>query len=157
MTRKVFEVDEDDDRPPVQPEFQLGAEVFVCKSDREVSSLDVLDFIAGLTGDSGTERIRTVLRLFAFFLPADDGTPSVEAADGVEASPGTPSSMERFRDTVRRRRVRLVTLNDIASWVLDEYLRFPTEAAPPSSNGSTSAASSSVAVSSVPPDSTSPT
>jgi hypothetical protein len=153
MGRKVFEVQED--RPPVRPEFELGGEVFVCKTDADVSSLDVLDAIDGLTGEDGLQRLKTMLRVFREWIPPDDGVPAIMDKDDPtkEISPGEPSSMERFRNVIRGKRVTLETLNDIASWVVNEYLRFPTETEPdgPSSNGSTAAASSNAAGSSPAP------
>lgn len=120
------------------PEFKLAGEVFVCAPVDDVSSMDVLDYIAGMTGESGIGRIQTIVALFKQFIPDGD--------------------MERFRKTVRTGRVPLSVVSDIASWTLDEYLAFPTQAAePPSSPGSTAAGSPNVAASSVPPDVTSPT
>jgi len=146
----VFEVNED--APPVRPEFDLGGETFVCKTDADVSSLDVLDAIDGLTGEDGLQRIKTMLMVFREWIPSDDGVPAIlDAEDPTKVvDAGTASSMERFRMVIRSKRVRLETLNDIASWVVNEYLRFPTETEPggPSSNGSTAAASSSEAGSS---------
>lgn len=158
MTRKVFEVAETG-QDTVSPEFELGGEVFVCKSDAEVSSLDVLDYIAGMSDENGLEQLRTVLRMFREFLPTDDGKPEIRDKEDPTKiiDPGAPSTMDRFRDTVRAKRVRLMLLGDISSWVLNEYMRFPTVAASPSSNGSTPAASSSGAVSSPAPGSTSTT
>jgi hypothetical protein len=132
MARKVF-----DYTPPVgseTPEFEVAGEVFHCLPTGDVSSLDVLDFIAGLTGDSGVVRIQTMIKLVDTFIAADD--------------------VERFRKTVQDKRVPLPTLSDIASWVLDEYLNFPTRAAGQSSNGSVSAAQPNVAASSPAPDAT---
>jgi hypothetical protein len=155
MARKVFEVDEG--QPPVKPEFELAGEEFTCKTDSDVSSLDVLDAIEGLTGEDGLQRLKTMLRVFREWIPPDDGVPAILDQDGKVVKEGEPSSMERFRDVIRGKRVKLETLNDIASWIVNEYLRFPMETASdgPSSNGSTAAASSSVAVSSPEPDSTS--
>lgn len=154
MTRKVFDVG-DTEYPTVSPEFELGGEVFVCKTDAEVSSLDVLDYIAGLSDSNGIEQLRTIVRMFREFLPTDDGVAEVRDKEDITrvVVKGQPSTTERFRSTVREKRVRLVLLSDIASWVLNEYMRFPTAAASPSSNGSTSAASSSEVVSSPAPDS----
>lgn len=118
------------------PEFRLAGEEFICASVEDVSSMDVLDYIAGLTGGSGIERIQTVVALFKHFIPEGD--------------------MERFRKTVRAGKVPLPVLSDIASWTLDVYLGFPTpEGEQPSSNGSAADVSPSVAGSSVPPDVTS--
>jgi len=133
LTRKVFDFEEQ--QGSETPEFEIRGEVFYCQPSEEVSSLDVLDYIAGLTGDSGIARIQTMIRLFNAFIPADD--------------------VERFRKTVKDKRVPLATLSDIASWTLDEYLLFPTRVAEQSSNGSSPAAPLSVDVSTPPPDETS--
>src|SRR5262249_36124336 len=87
-------------------------------------------------------------RVFREWIPSDDGVPAVLKVNdaGIEdtVSAGEPSSMQRFRTVIRGKRVKLETLNDIASWVVNEYLRFPTETAPdgPSSNRSAAASSS---------------
>lgn len=133
MARKVFEFTAPADSET--PEFELAGEVFHCLPTAEVSSLDVLDFIAGLTGDSGITRIHTMLKLFNTFIAEDD--------------------TERFRKTIKDKQVPLPTLSDIASWVLDEYMNFPTRAAERSSNGSSPDAQPNGDVSSPPPDETS--
>lgn len=133
MTRKVFDFEET--QGSETPEFEIKGEVFYCQPSTEVSSLDVLDYIAGLTGDSGIARIQTMIRLFNAFIPTGD--------------------VERFRKTVKDKRVPLATLNDIASWTLDEYLNFPTRAAEQSSNGSAAADSPNVGAYSPPPAETS--
>lgn len=133
MARKVFTYE-----PPADsdtPEFELAGEVFHCQPVADVSSLDVLDYVAGLSGDSGTLRIQTMLRLFNAFIAADD--------------------VDRFRKTIKEARVPVPTLADIASWVLDEYLHFPTREAGQSSNGSVPAAQPNVDVSSPAPGETS--
>jgi hypothetical protein len=124
---------------PVQPpQFALAGEEFTCISGDQLSSLDVLDYIAGMSGESGLVRIQTMVRLFREFIPAAD--------------------MDRFRKTITTNRVPLTTLSDIASWTLDEYLNFPTQAAEQSSSpGSSAAESPSVDDSSVPQDVISPT
>lgn len=134
--RKVFTVEPSG--PPAAPDFELAGEVFYCVTDEELSSLDVLDYVAALTGRNGIARIQAMVELFDTMLPAGD--------------------TERFRKTVKDNRVRLPLLNEIATWVLDAYLHFPTqEEASPSSNGSSDGSSSNEAVSSVPPDVTSQT
>lgn len=133
MARKVFDYEET--RGSETPEFEIKGEVFYCQPTEEVSSLEVLDYIAGLTGDSGIARIQTMIRLFNAFIPEPD--------------------VERFRKTVKDKRVPLPVLSDIASWTLDEYLNFPTRAAGQSSTGSAPAEPPNEAVSSVPPDETS--
>jgi hypothetical protein len=131
---KVFEYEPTTTKPP---EFTLAGEIFVCASADDVSSMDVLDYLAGMTGGSGITRIQTIVALFKQFIPEGE--------------------MERFRKTVRTGKVPLSVVNDIASWTLDEYLGFPTPAAESqSSNGSPAAVSSNVDGSSVPPDVTSP-
>jgi len=147
MTRKVFEVEEQATGGR-RPEFTLGGQDFDCIPEEDVSSLDLLDLIAGFTGDNGLARIQAMVQIFRQFIPADDGRP----ADGD--AEGTPSSMDRFHTVVREKRVKLSLLSDIASYVLDEYLRFPTrEASPqstPSSTGSETVSSSNGAGSSAP-------
>jgi hypothetical protein len=133
MTRKVFTYEPVADSET--PEFELAGEVFYCQPTDEVSSLDVLDYIAGLTGDSGLTRIQTMIRLFNAFIPEGD--------------------TDRFRKTIRDKKVPLPVLSDIASWTLDEYLNFPTRAAEQSSNGSPPAAPPNGDASTPPPDETS--
>ena len=129
MTMREFEIEEEPDAAP--PQFKLAGEDFVCKGEGDISSLDVLGYVAGMTGDNGLKRIKAIVDIFAAFIPDDDGTP--DEGDGVF----TPSSRQRFESLIRRRKVRLTLLFEIASYVLDEYLRFPTrEAASQSSNGS---------------------
>lgn len=133
MARKVFDYEPAVDSET--PEFELAGEVFYCQPSEEVSSLDVLDYIAGLTGDSGVTRIQTMIKLFNAFIPEGD--------------------IDRFRKTIRGKRVPLSVLSDIASWTLDEYMLFPTRAAEQSSNGSLPDAQPNVDVSLPPPDETS--
>lgn len=132
MARKVFEYE-----PAVEsetPEFEVAGEVFHCVATAEMSSLDVMDAVAGLTSGDGSTRISWVMKLFNTFIAADD--------------------VERFRKTVQSANIPIPTLNEIASWVLNEYLRFPTPEDRQSSNGSQPAASSNGDVSSPPPDAT---
>lgn len=159
MARKVFEIEDGTTQPPVEPEFELGGQVFKCVPDTQLSSLEVLDYIAGMVDDNGLARIQTMIKLFATLIREDD---EITAVGTLEAGDVpvivTPSSRDRFRETIRVKRVRLPVLSDIASWLLDEYLRFPTPAPePPSSNGSTPGASSNGATSSGQPASTSAT
>lgn len=132
MARKVFDFTAPTDSET--PEFELAGEVFHCQPVADVSSLDVLDYVAGLSGDSGTLRIQTTLRLFNAFIDTGDA--------------------DRFRKTIKEARVPVPTLADIASWVLDEYLNFPTRGAGQSSNGSAPDAPPSGDVSTPPPDAT---
>lgn len=132
MGRKVFEYEPPKDSQT--PEFEVAGEVFHCQPTAEVSSLDVLDYVAGMTGESGVGRIQSMLRLYNTFIAEGDA--------------------ERFRKTVKAKQVPLTTLSEIASWVLDEYLRFPTQGDGQSSNGSTPDVQPSEAVSSPPPDAT---
>lgn len=132
MTRKVFEFVEA--QGSETPEFEIRGEVFYCKSTDDLSSIEVLDYLAGLTGGDGVRRIQTMLKLFNEFIPEGD--------------------IPRFRKTVKDTKVPLATLNEIAGWVLDEYLNFPTRAAEQSSNGSVTDGSPSEAVSTPPPDAT---
>jgi hypothetical protein len=137
---KEFEIEAAPDAAP--PEFKLGGEEFVCKGEGAVSSLDVLGYVAGMTGDNGLKRIQSVVAIFAAFIPDDDGTPEIDQ-DG-KRQPFRPSSRQRFESLIKRRKVRLALLFEIASYVLDEYLAFPTrEEASQSSNGSSTAAPSS--------------
>jgi len=46
MARKVFDFEEQ--QGSETPEFEIRGEVFYCQPSEEVSSLDVLDYIAGL-------------------------------------------------------------------------------------------------------------
>ena len=137
-TMREFEIEEEPDAAP--PMFKLAGEEFVCKGEGAISSLDVLGYVAGMTGDNGLKRIKAIVDIFNAFIPDDDGTPDT----GDDKVPFKPSSRQRFESLIRRRKVRLTLLFEIASYVLDEYLRFPTrEAASPSSNGSSTEAPSS--------------
>jgi hypothetical protein len=130
----------------VEPEFKIDDEVFVCKGEGDVSSLDVLTYVADMTGKDGLKRIQAVVNIFQVFIPDDDGKVPEDSIGRFE-----PSSRQRFESLIKRRRVRLSLLFEIASGVLDDYLAFPTRAAEsPSSNGSSPAVLSSVAVSSEP-------
>ena len=130
--------------------FKLAGEEFVCKGEGDISSLDVLGYVAGMTGDNGLKRIKAIVDIFAAFIPGDDGhVPGEQPAPSGEPDVFKPSSRQRFESLIRRRKVRLTLLFEIASYVLDEYLRFPTrEAASQSSNGSSTEARSSAAGSS---------
>jgi hypothetical protein len=119
VPRKVFNFDPPK-RTETTPEFEVGGGVFHCRAVHDVSSLDVLDYIAGLTGSNGIQRIRTMLQLFNAFIPEQDA--------------------ERFRETVRGNQIPAPVLYDIASWLLDEYLNFPTRGDEPSSTGTPPAA-----------------
>lgn len=134
MARKVFDIPELEEQPARQPEFTLGGEDFDCIPDTEMSSLDVLDYLAGLSSGTGISRVQTISKLFNHFIGEDD--------------------VERFRKVIRERKIPLTTLNDIASWVLDEYLAFPTREDASSSNGSPPAGPPNVDGSSPPPDAT---
>lgn len=157
MTRKVFRVPE---RPPRRPEFTLGEQDFDCTPDDQVSSLDLLGKVAAFTGGSGIERIQAMVAIFAEFIPSDDGQDAVEETgtpgeEGYrEPRPAIKSTQERFNDVVRAQRVPPEMLGEIASWVLNEYLNFPTQEENPqsgqSSNGSTTGLSSNAAGSSAP-------
>jgi len=106
----------------------------------------VLTYVADMTGKDGLKRIQAVVNIFQVFIPGDDGKVPEDGVGKFE-----PSSRQRFESLIKRRRVRLSLLFEIASGVLDDYLAFPTKAAEsPSSNGSSPAALSSVAVSSEP-------
>lgn len=148
MARKVFEFESR--QSIVQPEFEIGGEVIQCVDDAQLSTLDVLELIAGLTGGSGLTRLQTMVRLFDVMIRKDDAI-TKDGSDGP-TTVVVGSSADRFRNVIRGKRVPLDVLNDIASWVLDEYLRFPTQADPqpsaPSSNGSTPGSSSNEAGSS---------
>jgi len=133
VVRKVFEFEAT--LYSETPEFEIKGEVFYCRPTDDLSSIEVLDYLAGLTGGGGIARIQTMIKLFNEFIPEGD--------------------VPRFRKTVKDKKVPLSTLNEIAGWVLDEYLNFPTRAAEQSSNGSTTAAPPNVDVSTPPPDETS--
>jgi len=139
-----YDIKDEADAAP--PEFTLAGEEFVCRGAGDVSSLDVLPYVAEMTGTDGLKRIQAVVAIFNVFIPDDDGTPEVDK-DGKQ-QPFKPSSRQRFESLIKRRRVRLSLLFEIASGVLDDYLAFPTKAAEsPSSNGSSPEAHSSVGVS----------
>lgn len=134
MARKVFDIPDTAEQPPRQPEFTLGGEDFDCIPDTEMSSLDVLDYLAGMSSGTGISRVQTVSRLFNHFIPEGD--------------------VERFRKTIREKKIPLTVLNEIASWVLDEYLSFPTREDAQSSDGSLPGSRPSGDGSSPPPDAT---
>ena len=141
---REYEIKDADTAAP--PEFKIDDEVFVCKGEGDVSSLDVLTYVADMTGSDGLKRIQAVVNIFQAFIPDDDGKVPEDGVGKFE-----PSSRQRFESLIKRRRVRLSLLFEIASGVLDDYLAFPTRAAEsPSSNGSSPAVLSSVAVSSEP-------
>ena len=131
MARKVFEFEE---KPAtVAPEFELAGEVFHGVADTELSTLDVLDYITGL-GAGGITTLRTAAELFDTMIE--------------------PGDLDRFRKTLKTARVPLSPLAEVASWLLNEYLRFPTQEVGQSSNGSATDGSPSPVVSLVPPDAT---
>lgn len=137
MPMREYEIDDQQDTA-APPEFKLAGEEFVCKGEGDISSLDVLKYVAGMTGSDGLQRIRSVVDIFNVFIPGDDGTP--DTGDGVFK----PSSRQRFESLIKRRKVRLTLLFEIASGVLDDYLAFPTrEEGSQSSDGSSTGAPSS--------------
>jgi len=85
MARKVFEYQEtqDSETPRVR---DPGGSVLLQTDRRPVPSLEVLDYLAGLTGGDGVARIQTMMKLFNEFIPEGD--------------------IPRFRKTVKTRRCR---------------------------------------------------